>query len=140
MRVVIDTNVLISGLLFEGGPPALLVDAWIAGKFEVMVSPELIEEYLTVLLRPKFGAIGTIGERRSRLRELLELGNVVAVSSKEHIDAVPADPSDNAVFECAVAGHTRYVISGDFHLVSIAVFRNIQIASTSKAVELLGLR
>ena len=50
MRVVVDTNVLISGLISAHGPPAIVVDGWIEGTFEVAVSPPTITEYLGVFL------------------------------------------------------------------------------------------
>ena len=48
MIVVLDTNVLISGIFFSG-PPALILEAWFEGRFEVYATPKIIEEYVRVL-------------------------------------------------------------------------------------------
>lgn len=53
MKVVLDTNVLISGLLVPGGLPGRIIDLWIDGAIEVALSSELLQEYLSVLARPR---------------------------------------------------------------------------------------
>jgi len=59
MKVVLDTNVIVSGILVPDGPSGMIVDLWAKGELTVVVSQLLIEEYLDVLLRPKFQKVGT---------------------------------------------------------------------------------
>ncbi|MGQ9511701.1 putative toxin-antitoxin system toxin component, PIN family, partial [Thermodesulfitimonas sp.] len=129
MIVVLDTNVVVSGVLVPGGPPGRVVELWADGAFTVAVSPALIEEYLGVLLRPKFRSAGTAVERKKVIESLLELENTVTVLPKSVLDVVTDDPSDNRVLECAAAAGADYIVSGDQHLLALAKFGATPIVS-----------
>lgn len=139
MRVVLDTNVLISGLLSSSRPPGQLVGLWIEGRITVLVSPELAQEYQKVLSRPEFERLGTQEERMAFLQDLLDLSNVVWVEPSERLKVVKEDPSDNVVLECALAGEAQVVITGDQHLLALQTFRGTRILSPREALDLLGL-
>jgi putative PIN family toxin of toxin-antitoxin system len=132
MRVVLDTNVLISGLLIPGGPPGKIVDLWIENKFTVVVSQALIEEFFYVLLRPKFKRVGTIIERQDLLMGLLEMENSIFVFPGVRLHVIEEDPTDNHVLECALEGKAQYIISGDTHLLALKEFQGIPIVSPSE--------
>lgn len=125
MKVVLDTNVIVSGILVPDGPPGMIVDLWAKGELTVVVSQLLIEEYLEVLLRPKFQKVGTVAERQALLREFLQLDNTVFVYPGLQINVIEDDPEDNHVLECAAEGEVQYIISGDDHLSSVKEFRGI---------------
>lgn len=127
MKVVLDTNVVISGLLVPGGPPGKIIDLWTENRITVVLSQALIEEYLDVLLRPKFKRIGTLVERQDILVNLLELDNTVLINPKVSFAVVKDDPEDNRVLECAVEGMVDYIISGDEHLLALREFQGIPI-------------
>ncbi|MDD3653998.1 MAG: putative toxin-antitoxin system toxin component, PIN family [Desulfotomaculaceae bacterium] len=127
MKIVVDTNVVISGLLVPSGPPGKVVDLWVENKFAVIVCRALIEEYFNVLLRPKFKKAGTIIERQELLTGLLELENSIFVYPKTSFDVIRDDPDDNRILECAVEGEAQYIISGDEHLLALKEFQGIPI-------------
>ncbi|MCL6479791.1 MAG: putative toxin-antitoxin system toxin component, PIN family [Peptococcaceae bacterium] len=58
MKIVLDTNIVISGLLIPNGPPGRIVDLWVDNRLKVVLCQALIKEYFAVLLRPKFKKVG----------------------------------------------------------------------------------
>jgi uncharacterized protein len=108
VRAVLDTNVVVSAHLKERGQEALILELGLSGRFELVVSPALLQEYEEVLLRPRFhlnpAAIArSIGAIRHRA--------LLAAPTKTL--NVTRDPDDNMVLECASSGKARYVVTGN---------------------------
>jgi putative PIN family toxin of toxin-antitoxin system len=120
-RVIIDTNVMVSAYL--GGRLETIIVAWIAGKFALTVSNQIVSEYINVLNRPKFKIA------RSELDDFaaLILSKAEFVLPEESIHEVEADPSDNKYLEAAITAQADYIVSGDNHLLSLNSFRGIPI-------------
>lgn len=129
--VVIDTNVIVSAYL--GGRLEAIIVAWIAGKFVLIVSNQIVSEYINVLSRPKFKIL------RIELDDFaaLILSKAEFVVPGESIRVVEADPSDNKFLEAAVTGQADYIISGDKHLRDLKEFRGIAILTPSAFLEQL---
>ena len=108
MRVVLDTNTLVSALLFSG-TAARLVPLWQSGRVRLLVSRPILQEYLRVLAYPKFRL--SPEEIRGLLDEVLPF--VESVRVRQHLSVVPRDPDDDKFLECAVAGRATHVITGD---------------------------
>lgn len=108
MRVVLDTNVLVSALLKRHGNEALVLSATLAGKFELIVSPAVLAEYELVLPRPRFGF--SPAEVRAALTALRHAGRLVRPT--QTIEKCP-DESDNRFLECAEAGRADYLVTGN---------------------------
>lgn len=135
MRVVLDTNVIISGLLFPGGTPDRIFRAVLMGRIQNVTSPELIQEFQNVL-RKKFRLSPEKRAPSSRL--ILESSELVY--PLERLNVIKADEKDNRVLECAVAAHAEAIVSGDQkHIVPIRLFRGIPIFSPSAFVQKIGL-
>ena len=114
-RVVIDTNVLVSALLF-GGVPGKLIPLWKEGHILPLYSKEIIEEYLRVLAYPKF----KLTEKEIDFilsREILPWFDVVTVTAGRPF--VKNDPQDDMFIWCAVAGKADTLVSGDVHLLKL---------------------
>lgn len=137
MKIILDTNVVISGLLIPDGPPGKIVDLWVENRLKVVVCQALIKEYFDVLLPPKFKKLGTIIERQNLLMELLEMENSIFVFPKTRLDIIKSDPEDNRVLECAVEGEVQYIISGDDHLLALKEFQGIVIVSPAAFLNLV---
>jgi putative PIN family toxin of toxin-antitoxin system len=134
MRVVLDTNVLVSSLLFRG-PTAAVHTAWTAGRFVPLVSRPVLDEYTRVLAYPKFGL--TQGEIAWLVRhELLRWAEPVDVTSR--VDAVKSDPPDNRFLELAADGKADLLVSGDSHLLDLGTWRNIPVLTVREFVERIG--
>ena len=114
-RVVMDTNVLVSALLF-GGVPGKLVTLWKEDTVHPLCSKEIIEEYLRVLSYPKFNL--TESEINYLFtREILPWFEVISVKTGSSL--LPHDPSGNKFLWCALRGKAEAIISGDEHLLSL---------------------
>ncbi len=126
MRVVADTNVVVSGLLWKG-PSRRLLDAARAGRIGLFTSPQLLAELEDVLVRRKFAA--RLAHAGVTARDLV-LG-YSALSTIVPPTAIPAtvsaDPDDDAMLACAVTAAADVIASGDRHLLDLKNFRTISI-------------
>ncbi|EFK96492.1 Conserved Hypothetical protein [sediment metagenome] len=115
-RIVVDTNVLVSALLF-GGKTRQLVTLWKIGRVAPLCSREIVEEYLHVLAYPKFQL--SKGEIDFLLKhEILPYFNVLTV--KPGKPWVTMDPSDDKFIWCALEGRAEVIVSGDKHLLHLS--------------------
>jgi len=127
IRVVFDTNVLISSLLFKG-ELAGIVDLWKSGKIVPVVSRETFEEFRTVLEYPKFKL--TRGEIKSIIKEeVLPFFEVVETGSK--VNKMCRDPDDDKFIACALSAAADFIVSGDKDLCDVGTFRTIKIIRAS---------
>lgn len=133
MRVVADTNVLISAFLF-GGLPRVLVDLGLSGAFDLITSEALLDE-LDEKLRGKFAVPEA---EAAALRALLQLKAAITHPSFE-LNVVSDDPDDNRVLECAVAGRADCVVSGDRHLLRLGSYDGIVVVTARQFLERAGL-
>ena len=110
MRVILDTNVLLSAFFNVDSPPYKLVQAWMDGRFEVVTGPRQIEEIVRVARYPQIRQIlepAEVGWLVNRLRD-----RAVVVERLPKVDVSP-DPADNFLFALAQAGGATYLVSGD---------------------------
>ena len=135
MRVVLDTNTVISALLFTG-TASRLVAVWQSGRMTVLVSKAILEEYLRVLAYPKFG-LGDQGIKALIHEEVLPFVETVRV--RKHLAVVRRDPEDNKFLECAVAGRAKYVVTGDQDLRQLETYRGITILTVAQFLQRTGL-
>ncbi|MDX9993040.1 MAG: putative toxin-antitoxin system toxin component, PIN family [Anaerolineales bacterium] len=127
-RVVLDTNIFISSVL--GSRLGIILDVWKNHKFTLIVSDEIIAEYLEVLNRPKFHiSQEVITEISAFLFAYAEF-----VVPGESIQAVLDDPSDNKFIETAIAEQAEHIVSGDSHLPTLKTFRDIPIISANEFI------
>lgn len=123
MRVVLDTNTLISALLFSG-TASRLVPLWQSRRITVLLSRAILQEYLRVLTYPKFRLSDQ--EVRGLIEEEL-LPFVETVRVRKRLAVVRRDPEDNKFLECAVAGRAEHLVTGDQDLLELGAYRGITI-------------
>ena len=131
MRVVLDTNTLVSALLFTG-TASRLVPLWQSQRIVALVSKAMLEEYLRVLAYPKFRL------QDEEIRGLIEeevLPFFEPVVVKKRLRVVKRDPTDDRFLECAVAGRAGYVISGDRDLVELGSYHGIPILPVGRFLD-----
>ena len=121
-RLVLDSNVFISALVF-GGKPREILDLAIKGLIKLAISDDILEEIKGVLGGKKFRYPKRIVH--ALMREIEDLADLVEPGAK--IEAVPDDPADNRVLECAVESGANVIISGDYHLLALQRFGEIKI-------------
>jgi putative PIN family toxin of toxin-antitoxin system len=130
VRIVVDTNVLVSGLLF-GGVPGRLIELGGQGRLRIVATHALLQEYIRVLAYPKFKL--TKAEIRGLLDEVI-LPLVEAVRVDEAPAVISADPSDDKFLAAAVAGSADAVVSGDRHLLALRAYRGIPIETAAELI------
>ncbi len=116
-RAVLDPGVLIAALLSRSGTPAQILLSWIRGGFELVVSPKLLDELRTTLLRPKFRKYVTVDEAEAYLALLQRRASVV-VDPELHPGLTP-DPGDDYLVGLAMAAIVHFLVSGDVHLTGL---------------------
>lgn len=124
MRIVLDTNVFVSGVFF-GGPPHKILQAWREGYVQLLLSPAIMDEYRAVLteLSSQFPGI-----------EIEPLLHFLAIHSEIVLPhplapVIRSDPSDDKFLECALSGEATCIVSGDKHLLRLSAFEGICIMS-----------
>lgn len=131
MRVVLDTNTLVSAFLFSG-PASRLVPLWQRGQLTVLVSRSILEEYYRVLAYPKFGL------SQAEIKDLIEeelLPYIEAVRVSRRLPVVCRDPDDMKFLECAVTGRAEYLITGDQDLRSLGSYRGVTIVTAAEFLQ-----
>ena len=137
MRAVIDTNVLLAGLLWVG-PPHGLLEHVRAGTVTMVSSPALLAELADVIGRPKFDTI-LARTHTSRERTLAEVRRLAEVVDPPPLpQPVCRDPDDDRVLALAIAARVDLIVSGDDDLLSLGSFEGIRIVAPAEAVRLVG--
>ncbi len=136
MRVVLDTNVLISALAFPGSKPDQLLSRIRRGEIELFISPFILSE-LDRVLREKFHL--SKKEAETRVRAIRTMAHLVQPA--ERISVVTAKDDDNRILECALAAHADFLVTGDkAHLLPLGSHGKTRIITPAELLELLGPR
>ena len=137
MRLVLDTNVAISGLLWQG-VPGNLIEAAQARQIVLVATIPLLAELRGVLQREKFKR--QLEARGVEVEDLLDgyIELVEVVPPAELSVTVARDPTDDVVLAAALAGGAELIVSGDAHLLNLKRYQDIAIVTASSAMELLS--
>ena len=127
MKIILDTNVLISGIFFAG-PPYRILKAWQEGKIKLIVSEEILAEYQKVAeeLSQQFPSVD-IGQ----ILELLII-HAEIIDTQEFQVTICEDPDDNKFISCALASKSKIIVSGDKHLLKISGYEGILVLKPSE--------
>ncbi len=137
MKVVIDTNVLVSRAISEKRSPATIFRLVGEGAFEHIVSQAMLDEYKRALGYDHVRRLHRRSDAQieALLSDIEEAATLVRPSVS--ISAVNTDPDDNRVLECAVAGGADYIVSGDKHLLDLGEHQGIRILSPAEFLHVL---
>jgi putative PIN family toxin of toxin-antitoxin system len=122
MKIVLDTNVFISGIFFTG-PPYRILQAWRNERVQLVVCPEILAEYRQVALRLSRKHKGV---DVSPLIDLVTVRSLI-VRVVPLPKAVCQDPDDDMFLACALAGKSQTIVSGDKHLLDVSGFSGIRV-------------
>jgi len=132
-KIVVDTNILISALGWDG-PQRKLYRLCLRGNFELCLSRSILHELVRVMGYSKFKF--TKEETASFLNSILEIATILNPRKKLRI--IKEDPPNNRVLECAVEVGANAIISGDNHLLQLKEFKGIKILSAAEFLECEG--
>ena len=136
IRAVLDTNVFISAVLFEG-TASQLVEEWSNGRFGFLMSRGVLQEYIRVLSYPKFEL--TEREIKEILAEVL-FPFITPVKVRPISPVVKEDPSDDMFLALAKSGRADVLVSGDRHLLALGRFERTKIVPISLFLQQLKSR
>jgi len=130
MKIVLDTNVFVSGVFFSG-PPYQILRAWRNQEFQIVISLDILDEYYRV------------GEEFSDQFPEVDLNPVLElVTTKAELieaalldEAVCDDPDDDKFFACAIAGGANIIISGDKHLLKMSGYQGVEVVRPRQFVD-----
>lgn len=137
MRLVLDTNTVISGLLWKSSPHQLLALAGERHDITLHTSPKLLAELADVLSREKLAA-AVAATRRLPDALMGQYLNVVQIVTPVMVARVVlADPDDDHVLACALAAKADLIVSGDRHLLQLQHHRDIPIVKAADSLRLI---
>jgi putative PIN family toxin of toxin-antitoxin system len=129
MRIVFDSNVLLAALLFPGGRAAAAVENILDGVDDLVLSPPLIREVLSVLAK-KFSR-----DREELSRVAVVLGEMGEMVSPSRRLSVFRDDPDNRILECAVEGHAEAIVTGDKAMLAIGEYEGIRLITLAEYLD-----
>jgi putative PIN family toxin of toxin-antitoxin system len=134
MRVVLDTNVAISGLLW-GGPPHRLIDAAIEGTIELFTSAVLLTELREALAYPKLAR--RLNETGSSIDHVVDRYAAIAqlIAPATIAPTVIGDPDDDHLLGCALAAPAELIVTRDIQLLNLKHFQRIPIVLAAEAIK-----
>jgi uncharacterized protein len=137
VRLVIDTNTVVSGLLW-GGTPRASIDAVVAGGSTLLASEALLNEFREVVCRPKFIVqLARYATNAANVQKYYE--SLVTIVTPGHVEPViERDPADDEVLAAALAGTADLIVSGDAHLLDLGRWRGIRIVKANEALGLIA--
>ncbi len=131
MRLLLDTNVLVSAVLF-GGLPEGLVEQAFRGEYELVTSEAVLDEFEEVL-QESFARPPLVARA---LRE--ELASISDISRPQPIPRVSRDPADDMVLAAALGGHADAIVTGDKDLLDLGAYERIPVLTTRQALAKLA--
>jgi uncharacterized protein len=135
MRVVLDTNVIVSAAVW-GGNPSKIIKRVADGLDKLFITEDIVDELEDVLRRPMFGLSSE--EAELRIAEIEELGKKVAVSPERRITGVCRDSDDDIYLECALAANADYIITGDRDLLDLKEYGGVKIVNARGYLDIVG--
>ncbi len=136
MRVVIDTNILVSALIAPAGKPACIIDAWLDGKFTLLTCARHVDELRSTLRKPKVADLikpYSAGQLINQIRQLAQ-----GVDPLPRVDR-SADPTDDFLLSMSEGGKADYLVTGDKSgLLALGRHKVTRIVSAKEFAALLG--
>jgi len=135
MKIVVDANMFISALIWDGNPESVIDRA--ADRSDLLfISDAIVDEIERTLRKPKFGR----SEDRvvSFVSYIKKIGKTVTISPQHRITGVCRDPDDDKYIECALAAGADYIISGDRDLLELKEYGGIKIVNARDYLNIVG--
>lgn len=139
IKVVLDTNIFVSGILNCNGVPGKILKDWQENKFILAISTPIIKEIEQVLNSEKIQTFlkkhNVVENDLKEFFSTLNFNTMITEPSFK-VEIIEEDPADNKFLECALMAKAEYIVSGDKHLLKLKNYKNIKIIS---AIEFINL-
>lgn len=138
MKLVLDTNTIISGFLWEGNESRLLEKIEKEKNINLFLTEDILEEITDVITRKEF--VELLQKAKLTPEDILTKITSAAkiIEPIEKVDVIKEDPDDNKFLDCGISCGADYIISGDKHLLKVKECRGIPIIRTSKILEIIS--
>jgi len=138
LKAVLDTNVLVSSLVSQHGPPRHALDAWLEGHYTLVTSLYLVEESIHVLSYPRIAR--QIHLEEDELAAILAalLSQAEVTPGRLRLPGVTRDPKNDAVVACAAEGEADYIVSGDQDLLVLGRYETVQVVTPRQFANILA--
>ena len=137
IRAVIDTNILVSGSIKKGSPPAKVLYAWRRGRFILVTSQSILNEVSRVLNYRKIKTKYHL--KKKDIEELLFALYLASDLTPDRlkVKVITQDPEDNKFIACALEGRADYIVSGDEHLLKIKEYKGTKIITAYQFLKVI---
>ena len=132
LKVVLDTNILVSSIFWEHGNPHKILEKVVRGEIKIFLSKEIFDELYEVLVRDFNEPLDIV---RQHVGFILTYAEQVELSYD--VDAVKEDPDDNVIINCALSAGADYIVSGDRHLLNLKSYNSLKIVSAREFLDIL---
>src|SRR5687767_4285145 len=121
MKVVVDTNIVVSSYIVQNGKPAQVLNYWKNRAFDLLVSEQLLAEYEEVLKYTRIRKRHLMNDKEiaGLIEDFREFA--ILIEPSVTLNVISDDPDDNRVLECAEEGGAEYIISGDPDILDLKV-------------------
>jgi len=133
MRIILDTNVFVSGIFWEGNFCSQIIEKWKEKRFDLVSSIEIVDELVKTLLDFKI----QMPKEMIKGWQKLIIENSAIVEPTIKIDFIKEDPNDNKFLEAAITGNADLIISQDKHLLKLKEYEGIRILKPEEVLSLL---
>ena len=132
MKIVLDTNVFISGIFFSG-PPSQILQSWRQSKTKIVLTEQILAEY------QRIGAELSAKYPSVNIEPIIELFTIFGefVETRGISETICEDPDDNKFIECAIASQSKLIVSGDKHLLNISGYKEIEVLKPREFVTII---
>ena len=133
MKVVLDTNIFVSGTFWKSSLSRQILDSWDNDKFTLVSSNEMIAELVRILRDFK---VRMADDEIELIKENI-FSKAIIVEPLERVQIVKDDPDDDKFFEAAIAGGVGWIVSQDRHLLKVRVYRGVNVVTPEEFMYLL---
>jgi putative PIN family toxin of toxin-antitoxin system len=135
VRAVLDTNVLASGTIDRDTAPSQIITRWLAGRYALVVSDPIIDEFQRVLDDVYFQRMSSPATVATILAGLRIVGLIVPLNP--NVERVATHPEDDLILATAIAGAADYLVTGDRKLLALGTYQSVRIVSPAEFLALL---
>lgn len=132
IKAVVDTNVLVSGIISPKASPAKIIDLWYKRKFVLVTSKEILKELQKVLSYPKIAKKYHLDKEKidEYMKGFFIFSELCSPTKK--ISVIKDDPGDNKFIEAAITARANFIVSGDRHLLALGEYRGTKILTAKR--------